>query len=65
MNYLIDEGVDTGKGCNTVVSLLHYYLSKYGLGAQHLTAHADNCFGQNKYNTVIQVNTIMFKLIST
>ena len=55
VNYLIDEGVDTGKGSNTVVSLLHHYLAKYGLGAQHLTAHADNCVGQNKNNTVIQV----------
>ena len=55
VNYLIDEAIDTGKGSNTVVSLLHHYLSKYGLGAQHLSAHADNCVGQNKNNTVVQV----------
>ena len=56
VNYLIDEAVDTGKGSNTVVSLLHHNLSKYGLGAQHLVANADNCIGQNKNNIVVQVN---------
>ncbi len=55
VNYLIDESVDCGKGSNTVVSLLHHYLSKYGSGANHLVAYADNCIGQNKNNIVMQV----------
>ena len=55
MNYLIDESVDTGKGSNTVISLLHHYLAHYGLGARNLTANADNCIGQNKNNIVVQV----------
>ena len=55
VNYLIDESVCTGKGSNTVVSLLHHYLSKHGLGAKHLVAYADNCIGQNKNSVVMQV----------
>ena len=56
VNYLIDEAMDTGKGSNTVVSLLHHYLAKYGLGDRHLVANADNCIGQNKNNIVMQVS---------
>lgn len=55
VNYLIDEAVDTGKGANTVVSLLHHFFENHGLGEQHVHLHADNCVGQNKNNTVIQV----------
>ena len=55
VNYLIDEIFDCGKGSNTVVSLLHHYLSKYGLGAKQIVAYADNCIGQNKNNIVMQV----------
>ena len=32
VNFIIDEASDTGKGANTVVSLLDYFFSHYGLG---------------------------------
>jgi hypothetical protein len=56
MNYLIDEGMDSGKGSNMVVSLLHDYLASSPIQPTHLELHADNCVGQNKNNTMIQVN---------
>lgn len=59
VNYLFDEGhsigVD-GKKChgpNNVISMLHHYLSTFGLGEKHAFFHADNCGGQNKNKTVI------------
>ena len=56
INYLIDEAFDTGKGPNTVVSLLHHFLANHSLGELSLHLHADNCSGQNKNNVVMQVN---------
>ena len=56
INYLIDEAVDTGKGANTVISLLHHFFENHGLGETHVHLHADNCVGQNKNNAVIQVS---------
>ena len=56
VNYLIDEASDTGKGANTVVTLLHHFLGHHSLGECELALHADNCTGQNKNNTVLQVN---------
>lgn len=50
VNFLIDEAVSTGKGANTMISYVHYYLKHYGLGEQHVHLHADNCAGQNKNN---------------
>ena len=54
MNYLIDEAMETGKGANTVVSLLHHFLAHHAVGEVELRLHADNCSGQNKNNTVLQ-----------
>ena len=48
INYLIDEASDTGKGSNTIVSMLHHFFSEHGLGETHVHLHADNCVGQNK-----------------
>ena len=65
VNYLIDEAVETGKGGNTVVSMLHHFLATHGLGERCVHLHADNCVGQNKNNFVMQVlhiGTIIFKL---
>ena len=56
LNYLIDEGVDCGKGSNSVVSYLHNFLSTCPVQATHLSLHADNCMGQNKKNTMLQVH---------
>ena len=49
------EADDTGKGANTVISFLHHFLHHHGLGESELAFHADNCTGQNKNNTVLQV----------
>ena len=54
VNFIIDEASDTGKGANTVVSLLNYFFEHYGLGETTVSLHADNCSGQNKNNTVVQ-----------
>jgi len=52
VHYLIDEACDTGKGANTVISLLHHFLGNHSLGEHELALHADNCTGQNKNNTI-------------
>ena len=54
INYLIDEAFDTGKGANTIVSLLHHFFQVHGLGESEVHLHADNCVGQNKNNTMLQ-----------
>ena len=48
MNYLIDEACNTGKGGNTIISLLHHFLATHGFGEASVHFHADNCCGQNK-----------------
>ena len=35
-NFIIDEAMDTGKGGNVVVSMLHYYLEHFGIHATNL-----------------------------
>ena len=54
INYLIDEASDTGKGSNTIVSMLHHFFEEHGLGETMVHLHADNCVGQNKNNTMLQ-----------
>ena len=56
VNYLIDEASYIGKGANTVISLVHHYLSHNSLGARNIHFHADNCSGQNKNNYMIRVS---------
>jgi hypothetical protein len=53
VNFVIPEAVQTGKGANTVISYVHYYLKNYNLGEKELFIHADNCVGQNKNNKVM------------
>ena len=55
MNYLIDEALDTGKGVNAVISMVHHYLENHGLNTTIIHLNADNCSGQNKNNAFIQV----------
>ena len=38
---LIDEVVNTGKGANAIVSMLHSHLEHFGLGESSLHVHAD------------------------
>ncbi|KAK2181233.1 hypothetical protein NP493_405g02028 [Ridgeia piscesae] len=47
VTFLIDESVQNGKGANCVISLLHSYHEKYGMGETHMHLHTDNCAGQN------------------
>ena len=54
VNFVIDEASDTGKGANTVVSLLDFFFGHYGLGETTASLHTDNCSGQNKNNTMVQ-----------
>ena len=54
INFIIDEASDTGKGANTVVSLLDYFFNNHGLGEMTVSLHADNCSGQNKNNAMVQ-----------
>ena len=54
VNFIIDEASDTGKGANTVVSMLDFFFSHYGLGECTVSLHADNCSGQNKNNAMVQ-----------
>ena len=53
INYLIDEGMSSGKGSNMVISLLHHFLENYGLGEKHIHIHCD-CAGQNKNKFVMR-----------
>ncbi|CAL1548193.1 unnamed protein product, partial [Lymnaea stagnalis] len=53
MNYLIDEGMTSGKGSNMVISLLHHVLENFGFGEKRIELHCDNCSGQNKNRFVL------------
>lgn len=52
-NFLIDEIDSTGKGANTVISLLHHDLDSVDQ-KDTLLMFADNAVGQNKNNAVLQ-----------
>ncbi|XP_070210181.1 uncharacterized protein [Littorina saxatilis] len=53
VNFLVDESVNCSKGSTAVISYLHFFFEKYGLGEQVLSLHCDNCSGQNKNNFVM------------
>ena len=57
VNYLIDEAVNTGKGSNAIISMLHHFFETYGLGESSLQLHADNCSGQNKNRYMLEYLT--------
>ncbi|ELU10608.1 hypothetical protein CAPTEDRAFT_191102 [Capitella teleta] len=48
VNFLIDEAHLISKGSNAVVSFLHHFFERYGLGETDVHLHCDNCSGQNK-----------------
>lgn len=58
-NYMYDESQTIGingthaHGPNSVVSMLHHFLSNQACHGKELQLHADNCVGQNKNRTVI------------
>ena len=41
--YIIPESCSTGKGANTVLSLLHHFFDNFSLGEEEVVMHADNC----------------------
>ena len=45
--YTVDEGEVPGKGCNAVLSYVHHYMAKYGLGEMGggVVFNFDNCAG--------------------
>lgn len=53
VNYVIDESVHAGKGANGVLSYVHHFLEKHGIGETSGHFHADNCSGQNKNNCAL------------
>ncbi|GFR95708.1 hypothetical protein ElyMa_000951400, partial [Elysia marginata] len=48
VNFVIDEGMCSGKGSNAIVSYLDFFFKNYGLGEEVVHLHCDNCVGQNK-----------------
>ena len=54
VTYLIDEATDTGKGANTIISMLHHFFEVHSLGECDVHLNADNCVGQNKNNSMLQ-----------
>ena len=48
MNFLVDESHLISKGSNAVVSYMHYFFERFGLGETNVDLHCDNCSGQNK-----------------
>ena len=51
-NISIDEEDSSGKGANSVISMLNFYLDKYP--TDNVVLFADNCAGQNKNNAMMQ-----------
>ena len=54
VNYLIDEAVNTGKGANNIISMLHHFLQTHKMGEVNLHVHCDNNSGQKKKRFVMQ-----------
>ena len=53
VHFLVDEGLGHSKGSVAVITYLHFYFRRFGLGEQHASLHCDNCSGQNKNRYVI------------
>ncbi|GFR61393.1 hypothetical protein ElyMa_003556500 [Elysia marginata] len=54
INFLVDEGVTSGKGSSSVISYLHFFFEHFGFGELHVELHCDNCAGQNKNQYLLQ-----------
>ena len=54
VTFIIDEACSTGKGADTVISYLHYFLENHSQAETELLLSADNCCGQNKNNALMQ-----------
>ncbi|ELT87533.1 hypothetical protein CAPTEDRAFT_192819 [Capitella teleta] len=53
VNFLIDKAHLISKGSNVVVSFLHHFFERYGLGETDVHLHCDNCSVQNKNKFVL------------
>ena len=53
VNFLIDEGVLTGKGASRTISYIHYFFEWHGLGETFTQIHVHNCGAQNKNNALM------------
>lgn len=62
MNYIIDEGFTIGKGPNSVISMIDYYLNQNIPTGSNLVFYCDNCPGQNKNRDVIAYFTYLVKV---
>ena len=62
VNYLIDEACNTGKGGNTIISMLHHFLAVHGFGERKVHFHCDNCCGQNKNRFLMYY--LMYRILS-
>ena len=55
VNFLIDEGVLTGKCASSTISCIHYFFEWHGLAETFTQIHVHNCRAQNKNNALIDV----------
>ena len=46
--------MNTGKGSNAIISMLHHFFATHSLGESNIQLHADNCSGQNKNRFVLE-----------
>ncbi|MEQ2187146.1 hypothetical protein GOODEAATRI_001569 [Goodea atripinnis] len=67
VNFLIDEGMSSGKGNNEVISYMHHFFTHFGVGETDVDLHCDNCTGQNKNYFMLWYGTwrVAHKLHST
>ena len=60
----IDEAVDMRKGSNAIISMLHHFFVHHGLDEKWVYLHADNCGGQNINATMVQVQYLLWRVMS-
>ncbi|MEQ2174069.1 hypothetical protein GOODEAATRI_004002 [Goodea atripinnis] len=53
VNYLIDEGMSSGKGSNEVISYMHHFFTHFGVGETDVDLHCDNCSGEKNNNFML------------
>ena len=46
--------MNTGKGANVIISMVHHFLTTHDLGEANLQLHADKCSDQNKNCCIMQ-----------
>ena len=64
VNFLIDESVCAGKGANTTISYVHYFLQNHGLGETNAHFHADNCLNCFSFDHILLFNCGTYQIRS-